>query len=268
MEQLDSGGTGSYHGLVASVTKRLSRGFLMNANYTWSHCISDLSIGDSTGNAGAGLLIPNNRRYDRSNCQSNEIGGVFSSDRRHIFNATVVYQVPKLSNRGLSMVASNWKFAEIFRANSAFWVTPFVTTDYSLTTASTGASAAERPVQVLADPLCPNPGPAPSCWINPKAFAAPAPGTLSPLGRNSIPGPGSWQFDMAFSREFKIRERGALEIRGEAFNLTNSMRPGISPPSLSAGASGLGLSFGSPTFGTVTSALDPRIMQLAAKFSF
>ena len=73
---------------------------------------------------------------------------------------------------------------------------------------------------------------------------------------------------MALSREFRIREKGALEIRGEAFNLTNSMRPGISPPSLQAGASGLGLAFGAPTFGTVTSALDPRIVQLAAKFTF
>ena len=268
MEQLDSGGTGSYNGLLAGVQKRFSKGFVMNANYTFSHCISDLSIGDSTGNAGAGMLDPNNRRYDRSNCQSNEIGGVFSADRRHLFNATVVYQVPRFSNRGLSMVLSNWKFAEIFRATSAFWITPFVTTDYSFTTASTGASAAERPVQVLADPLCPNPGPAPSCWINPKAFQAPAAGTLSPLSRNSIPGPGSWGFDSALSREFRIREWGSFEIRGEAFNLTNSMRPGISPPSLAAGASGLGLAFGSPTFGTITSALDPRIMQLAAKFTF
>ena len=40
----------------------LSKGLLMNANYTWSHCIGDLSIGDSTGNAGQGLTNPNNRR--------------------------------------------------------------------------------------------------------------------------------------------------------------------------------------------------------------
>jgi hypothetical protein len=263
MEQLDSGGTGSYHGLVAALSKRFSKGFVLNANYTWSHCISDLSIGDSTGNAGAGLLVPNSRRYDRSNCQSNEIGGTFSSDRRHIFNATVVYQVPKLANRGLSLLASNWKFAEIFRATSAYWVTPVLSSDVSLTTAS---PAIQRPIQVLADPLCANPGP--SCWINPAAFQSPALGSISPLGRNTIPGPSFWQFDSALSREFRIRERGGLEIRAEAFNLTNSMRPGISPPSLQAGASGLGLAFGTPTFGRITSALDPRILQLAAKFTF
>jgi outer membrane receptor protein involved in Fe transport len=265
VESLDSGGTGSYNGLVLAVTKRLSSGLLLNTNYTWSHCISDLSIGNSTGNAGAGMLIPNNRRYDRSNCQSNEIGGTFSSDRRHIFNATVVYEVPKFANRNVSLIASGWKFAEIFRATSAAWVSAALSTDVSLTTAS---AAIQRPVQVLADPLCPNPGPAPSCWINKDAFKSPDLGTLSPMGRMNIPGPGFWQFDTAISREFRIRERGALEFRAEAFNLTNSMRPGVSPPSLAAGASGLGLTFGSPTFGTVTGALDPRIVQLAMKFSF
>jgi hypothetical protein len=265
MEQLDSGGTGTYHGLILAVTKRLSTGLLLNANYTWSHCISDLSIGDSTGNAGAGMLIPGNRRYDRSNCQSNEIGGTFSSDRRHLFNATVVYEVPRFSNRRLSMLASGWKFAEIFSARSAYLVTPGLASDVSLTAES---AAVQRPIQAMNDVLCPHPGPAPSCWINPAAFGSPALGTFSPMGRNNIHGPGFWQFDTALSREFRIRERGTFEVRGEAFNLTNSMRPGISLPSLQAGASGLGLTFGTPTFGQVTSALDPRIVQLAMKVSF
>jgi hypothetical protein len=90
------------------------------------------------------------------------------------------------------------------------------------------------------------------------------------MGRNNIPGPRFWQFDTALSREFRIRERGAFEFRAEAFNVTNSMRPGISLPSLQAGASGLGLTFtpGSPTFGQITNALDPRILQVAMKFSF
>ena len=88
------------------------------------------------------------------------------------------------------------------------------------------------------------------------------------MGRNNIPGPRFWQFDTALSREFRIRERESFEFRAEAFNVTNSMRPGISLPSLQAGASGLGLTFGSPTFGQITSALDPRILQVAAKFSF
>ena len=73
---------------------------------------------------------------------------------------------------------------------------------------------------------------------------------------------------MALSREFRIREGYRFEVRGEAFNLTNSFRAGISLPSLQAGASGINTTFGTPTFGQVTSALDPRILQMAMKFSF
>ena len=82
VDSFASEGTGSYNGLTLELQKRLSRGLTINTNYTWSHCISDLSVGNSTGNAGIGLAIPTDRKYDRSNCQSNEIGGTFSSDRR------------------------------------------------------------------------------------------------------------------------------------------------------------------------------------------
>jgi hypothetical protein len=262
VDSFDSGATSSYNGLLLSVTKRLSKGLLMNANYTWSHCIGDLSIGDSTGNAGQGLAIPNNRRYDRSNCQSNEIGGTFSSDRRQIFNLTVVYQTPRLSNHWENVFLSDWKVAGIYSAKSAYWVSAYLSTDIALN----GDSANERPVQILSNPLCANPSP--SCWINPKAFTTPAPGTLSGTLRNNIPGPGFFQLDMALSREFRIREGYRFEVRGEAFNLTNSFRAGISLPSLQAGASGINTTFGTPTFGQVTSALDPRILQMAMKFSF
>ena len=262
MDSFDDGATSSYNGMILAVQKRLSKGLLMNANYTWSHCIGDLSIGDSTGNAGQGLTIANNRRYDRSNCQSNEIGGTFSSDRRHIFNLTAVYLTPRFSDRWTKVFLSDWKVSGIFRFTSAYWITPYLSSDIALN----GDTNNERPVQVLSNPLCGITSP--SCWINPKAFVTPAPGTLSGLGRNNIPGPNFTQIDMSLSREFSIREGYRFEVRADAFNLPNSFRAGISPPSLAAGASGVNTTFGSPTFGQITSALDPRIIQLAMKFSF
>ncbi|MGA2882485.1 MAG: carboxypeptidase regulatory-like domain-containing protein [Bryobacteraceae bacterium] len=262
VDSFDSGATSSYNGLLLRLAKRFSKGLSMDANYTWSHCIGDLSIGDSTGNAGQGLAIPNNRNYDRSNCQSNEIGGTFSVDRRQIFNLTVVYQSPKLSNAWANRLLSDWKIAPIYSFKSAYWISAYLSTDVALN----GDTGNERPVQVLSNPLCANPRP--SCWINPAAFTTPAPGTLSALGRNNIPGPHYFGIDMEVSREFPIREGYRFEVRAEAFNLTNSFRAGISLPSLLAGASGVNTTFGTPTFGQITSADDPRIMQLAMKFSF
>lgn len=262
VDSFDSGATSSYDGLLLQVEKRFSKGFSAFANYTWSHCIGDLSIGDSTGNAGQGLVIPNNRNYDRSNCQSNEIGGVFSADRRQIFNLNLVYQTPRFSNVWATRLLSDWKFAEIFHATSAYWISAYLSTDIALN----GDTGNERPVQVLSNPLCANPSP--SCWINPKAFTTPAPGTLSSLGRNNIPGPDFFGWDSALSREFVIREGYRFEVRGEAFNITNSFRAGVSLPSNLAGGSGVNTTFGTPTFGQITSALDPRIVQLAMKFTF
>ena len=262
VDSFDSGATSSYNGLLLQVQKRFSKGLSTFANYTWSHCIGDLSIGDSTGNAGQGLANPNNRAYDRSNCQSNEIGGTFSADRRQIFNLNIVYQTPKFSNVWATRLLSDWKFAEIYHYTSAYWISAYLSTDIALN----GDTANERPVQVLADPLCANPSP--SCWINPKAFTTPAAGTLSATGRNNIPGPSFFGWDSALSREFPVREGYCLEFRVEAFNLSNSFRAGVSIPSLAAGGSGVNTTFGTPTFGQITSAQDPRILQVAAKFTF
>jgi hypothetical protein len=123
-----------------------------------------------------------------------------------------------------------------------------------------------RPNATGVSPLCPNPGP--TCWINPAAFAVPVTGTFGNSGRSNVQAPAFWQVDMSLSREFRIREGYTLEFRADAFNLPNSRRAGISPPSLAAGASGLNLVVGSVGFGTITSSLDPRIMQMALKFVF
>ena len=209
--------------------------------------------------------MPNNRRFDRGNCQSIEIGGTFSSDRRELFNWTTVYETPKFGNHTVNTLASGWKFSAIYRAQSAPWLTVGLASDVSLT-GIFGPAANERPNQIAPNSLCA--GPHPTCWINPAAFATPAPGTLGNLGRSNIPGPAFWQIDAALTRDFRIREGYTLEFRGEAFNLPNTERAGIALPSLAAGGSGLNLTYGTPGFGTITSSLDPRIMQMALKFMF
>jgi hypothetical protein len=262
MDQYDDGGTSSYNGMILALRRRLSQGVSMSANYTWSHCIGDLAVGNSTGNAGAGLVIPTNRRQDRSNCISQEIGGTFSSDRRHLFNLTVVAETPKFNNRSLRAIASGWQFAPIYRISSAAWLTVTMTPPDR----QFSGTSNQRPVQALSNTLCASPNSA--CWISPAAFSLPAPGTLSTMNRANVPGPNFWQFDLALSRNFPIHEAMRLQVRAEAFNLTNSFRAGVPPPSLAAGGSGVVTTFGSPNFGQITSALDPRIMQLAMKFSF
>jgi hypothetical protein len=74
--------------------------------------------------------------------------------------------------------------------------------------------------------------------------------------------------DASLSRMLAVREKIKLEVRGEAFNLTNSFHAGV-PTGLTTGLLGVNATFtGAGNFGQITSALDPRIMQLAMKVIF
>src|SRR5215469_7773034 len=266
MDQFDDGGTASYHALILGLEKRLSRGVSASTNYTWSHCMGDPPVGNSPGGAGVGLVDPTNRRQDRSNCVSSEIGGFFSSDRRHIFNFTVVGAAPRFENRALRTVVAGWQAAGIYRVQSAPWLTVTMMPPDRQLSGTNNATPTQRPLQVLPDTLCAHP--TSSCWLNPAAFALPALGMLGAMNRGNIPGPAFWQLDLALSRNIRVTEHQRVQLRGEAFNLTNSFRAGVALPNPGAGSSGVSLALGSLNFGQIISALDPRILQVAIKFVF
>ena len=62
---------------------------------------------------------------------------------------------------------------------------------------------------------------------------------------------------MALYKNFHIKERAYLEFRAEAFNIFNHTN-----------FSGVSTTLGASNFGHVTSALDPRILELALRFNF
>jgi hypothetical protein len=59
-------------------------------------------------------------------------------------------------------------------------------------------------------------------YLNPAAFAMPAPGTYGNLGRNALRGPGISQLDLTLSKKFPIAEIAAIELRAECYNVLNS----------------------------------------------
>jgi len=116
----------------------------------------------------------------------------------------------------------------------------------------------QRASQVLVNPYGNKAATPLSNYLNFAAFAQPALGTLGNIGRNSLVGPKTWQFDLALSREFRIREMHRLEFRAEAYNVTNSFRPQNPVVSLNQ----------VNTFGQIRTSYDPRIMQFALKYLF
>lgn len=252
---LDDGGTAEYEGLLMSVQHRLSHGVSALANYTVSHCISDVwdpNVG--TGNAAS---IPGNRRQFRSNCQT--------GDQRQIFNLSLVTQTPKFPGRALRLIASDWQISPIMKIKSAQF--------FSVTTGVDGALTGQ-PTQTPnlvsgVSPYVSSHGcsPAPCIrWATAAAFSAAPPGTYGNLGLWNMKGPGVFQFDLAVTRAFVVREQKTIQFRAEAFNLPNHLNPAVPVSTTNSGA--FGLIQGDVSGNSGLSAGDPRIVQLAIKFFF
>ena len=110
-------------------------------------------------------------------------------------------------------------------------------------------------------------------YLNAAAFAPNALGTFGNVGRDNVRGPGQFNFDLALSRFFAVKEHWRLEARAEAFNAINhtnfapNLSVGISSASVPSGSvSSPNISSG--TFGQITAAGDPRILQFALKLVF
>jgi hypothetical protein len=243
IQRVDPGGTGSYNGLLLTVTRRAARGVTMTGNYTWSHCISDPGGDTAVDSLTLGWTNPNSRRFDRGNCAT------AGTDRRHVVNLSAVAETPKFSNATLAKLGSGWRLSPIFRILSGDQLA--VTTNQDRALSGIGS---QRVNQVLGNPYGDK---SVKNFLNPSAFALPAMGTLGNLGNNNIAGPGTWQFDAALSRSFQLREAKRVEFRAEAFNVTNAMH--MNDPVVN---------LNSATFGQVLSAKDPRIMQFALKYVF
>jgi hypothetical protein len=94
-------------------------------------------------------------------------------------------------------------------------------------------------------------------WFNTAAFAIPARGTLGSSGRNILDGPGAAEVDFSLFKNFLFAERYQLQLRAESFNLFNRVNFG-QPAS----------TVGTPTYGIIQSAADPRIVQFSAKLKW
>ena len=249
----DFGGTGNFNALLVSVQRRLHRGVTINANYTWSHCISDY-VNDSLAMPGQTYTNSGNRHFDRGNCNSSGL------DRRQILNVSAIVETPKFSGHWLGTLASRWRLSTIVTGQTGSWLN--VTTG-SVDSALSGI-ANQRASQIAPDVY----GTGFSQYLSPSAFALPATGTLGNLGAGSVKGPGFVAVNMSLSRAFRLAERGRLEFRAEASNILNTVNFGN--PNTSVGTS---------TFGQITTTAggtgsgfvapgDPRIMQFAVKYIF
>ena len=114
----------------------------------------------------------------------------------------------------------------------------------------------QRP-NLLADPRLPPDQRSVNRWFSTSAFAVAPQFTIGSSTRNPVRGPSYRNLDLALIRRVPFRSGIALEVRAEVFNATNT--PPLGNPN--------GV-FGAAAFGTITSAGDPRVVQVALKLLF
>jgi hypothetical protein len=237
----------SYNSLQSGLRMENRHGLTVQLAYTWSHEIDEVSSDLN------GLSDPFNAKYDRAS------GGL---DRRHIFNANYIYALPffaKSSNLAARDILGGWEFSGVTVAERG---TPQFITYNGSDTLGLGGNTTNRPDEV-AKVTYPKQR---TAWFNTSAFASPtAPWNgganqgFGSAGRDAVVLPGRLRFDMSLFKSIALtpHEGPSLELRFESFNTFNHTQ-----------FNGVDAGSTDGNFGQVTSAYDPRVLQLGAKFHF
>jgi hypothetical protein len=248
-------GFANYNGMTVSLEKRFSQGLSVLGSFTWSRALGAAPFIQEGINSVA-IQDPLNlaREY-----------GPLEFDIVRRFVASYLYELPfgkgkhflNTSSRALDLVVGGWQFNGITTLQGGFPLTP--TLSYSLGKTDT----VSRP-NVIGDPT--KTSRQPHNWITAAAFAIPTNAEIAAgnfygnEGVGVVRSPGLVNFDFSLFKSFELREGMRLQFRSEFFNATNTPYFGV--------PGGVGLTLGTSTFGRITAAGDPRVVQFGLKLLF
>jgi hypothetical protein len=238
-------GRSNYHALVISVEKRFSGGLNFLAGYSWQKSLDILSNTAFEGNGNTYPYGSIEKDYGPSNF-----------DRRGRFIGSFNYVLPFKGAGALKYAIGGWQTNGILSIQTGGPLTISNGADISFT------GIGQDRVDIIGDPGLDSSRPRGDRilrWFNTTAFREPAPGTFGTIGRNTLRGPASAVFDFSLFKELPMpfKEQHKVRIQGEFFNLFNRVNLG-NPNTARINA----------LFGRITSAGEPRILQLGIRYSF
>jgi hypothetical protein len=225
-----NGGISNYNALISRViTKNFWKtGITIDANYTWSHAIDNLSdTFSSSGNAYVlGFQNPFNPMGDR---------GDANFDIRHRVAISGIWNIPYPKGPAIqNKILGGWEFAPIFTARSG--------SPYSIYDCTNGYNFCERAesngqLKPTGVENVPTPGvpdnyqfytfptaltSAAGVWYNPKTGISDfGPYPTNQLGRDVFRTPGSWNLNVGLYKNTRLTERFTLQLRLEMYNAFN-----------------------------------------------
>ena len=235
-----------YNGLQMDLNSQLSHDLTLRALYTFSKAVDPTTGGSGGGDLGtvsnpwAGWL------YDV---------GPSGYDRRNVAVVDFIYDIPLFrhsESRLLKSGLGGWQVSGIVTMESGLPIN----INLGGAQGGNGISGGNNRPDLVGSVSYPH---TVAQWFSPSAFAAPAIGAWGTLGHNALRGPGRDNWNLSLFKEFTLSEsRGSrLELRLETFNTWNHTQ-----------YNGVSTSLTSSDFGRVTSAFDPRILQLGGKIYF
>lgn len=272
-------GMSDFNALEIDVEKRPAGGstgimkhLTLLANYTYSKAM-DIALAANGGITDVGSSKGSGVPFGNPLQPSFETGPS-DFDHTHRLVASYVWELPRLNdkNSALRWTLGGWEWSGVYTLVSGDALTILSGQDRSQTTLGgdraqfVGTASQYGGVAPSSDRSgCPNtPGDICVPWLNTSLFTQPPTGTFGNVGKGAFRGPWNWNMDMGFHKTFypvSAHENLSVQLRGEFFNIFNHTQ-------LNATASGNTVTRSSSNFGTIRSANDPRIIQLALKVTF
>lgn len=249
-------GISNYNALQVQFQRRTSRGLTFVINYTHASALSDVGGPGGACTGCAQVLNDFGRDYGPSDYMV-----------RNRFTLTANYQLPLgRSLKGVAaQIVQGWQVNGIYAYATG---QPFTVLNQGAPQQNTGITA-DRPnvlpqgtfTQSLKE------------WFNIAAFAQQPFGTEGNEGHNIFFMPHNQRVDFSLFKDFKITESKRLELRAEAFNLTNTPSFGLPGTNIVSwvGTGAAAVPTAAGNFGKITSMnafYTPRDIQLALKFLF
>ena len=207
INQISSIGTSNYNSLQAQARINNWHHFTMQAVYTWSHNLDEVS-------AYRGQLPQSSTNFKGDYGNSD-------FDTRNNFTAFMSYEVP--GSQHFRKLTEGWQVNGLLDFHGGQPFTVHASGDISGTNEGN-----DRAVQIKAARTGYQ-GQAPNAnWIDLSAFTDPTPGTFGTTRRNQYYGPGFNDVDFSVFKNTKIFERLTIQFRAEMFNLFN--RVNYAPP--------------------------------------
>jgi len=256
--------------LQAEIRKRLTHGWYYQVNYTWSKAFTNAEQAQTEFAPYLDNTIGDPLEKKRLN-----------QDVHHVFKGNFVYELPfgpgkRWGNRGgfIGKLLGDWQISGLGQWRTGRPISFLSSRGTVNRNANSGNNTPNTLLTI--DQLQGNTGlfHSPTTGLpllvhpnlinlstgraNSFLFTQPAAGTFGSMSLTPVDGPGYWNVDTALIKRIRFKERFGLELRLEAFNVFNHTNFSVDNTQ----------DINSTSFGKITSTFDPRIIQMAWKFTW